>query len=660
MRRMRRRWSPRRAPPIAISSKAFHYRFHPLFERALAALRNGDIGKIRHIEAVFNANLPDTPGRIALHRGAGRRRAHGSGLLLHALDPHRRRRRAHRRECQRALRARPASTSTSKRSWPSPAAPRRRSSVRCSPKTARCSAACACRATRACSNSTTRSRRTRAPRCRSNRDAPSMPQIVSGGDTTFHFQLRHVIEVIEGRAQPLTGGDDAIGNMRAIDAIYRAAGLQAARPARLTADRMSCRAIRPRARSGHHQLAFAVVRRRRPGRRAGPARIHAALSAARAGSNTTPSRSGDSQRATIAAALRRRRRLTPRDIAAVGITNQRETTVLWDRATGEPVAPAIVWQDRRTAACEQLRAAGHRSRDRRAHRAAARSLFLRHQARLAARPRARRARPRGARRTGLRHDRQLAAVQPQRPAPARHRRHQRQPHAAVQSATRAHWDDRLLELFACRAPACREIVDSCLALAHAAVAIDTRRHQTTGHRHRRRPAGGAVRPGLLHARHGQEHLRHRLLRAHEHRRSAACARATGCSPPWPGGAADCQYALEGGVFMGGATVQWLRDGLGIIETLRRNRSAGGQRARHRRRVPGPGVRRPRRAALGRRGARHASSASRAARTRAHIARAALESIAFQTADLIDAMQQDCGPAADANCASMAAPRATTC
>ncbi|HEX2531585.1 MAG TPA: FGGY family carbohydrate kinase, partial [Burkholderiaceae bacterium] len=47
------------------------------------------------------------------------------------------------------------------------------------------------------------------------------------------------------------------------------------------------------------------------------------------------------------------------DIAAVGITNQRETTVLWDRSTGEPVANAIVWQDRRTAAlCDTLRAKG--------------------------------------------------------------------------------------------------------------------------------------------------------------------------------------------------------------------------------------------------------------------------------------------------------------
>ena len=49
----------------------------------------------------------------------------------------------------------------------------------------------------------------------------------------------------------------------------------------------------------------------------------------------------------------------PTDIAAIGITNQRETTVLWDRKTGEPVCPAIVWQDKRTARrCEELVASG--------------------------------------------------------------------------------------------------------------------------------------------------------------------------------------------------------------------------------------------------------------------------------------------------------------
>ena len=47
-------------------------------------------------------------------------------------------------------------------------------------------------------------------------------------------------------------------------------------------------------------------------------------------------------------------------IAAIGITNQRETVVFWDRDTGEPLAPAIVWQDRRTAAtCRALKDAGH-------------------------------------------------------------------------------------------------------------------------------------------------------------------------------------------------------------------------------------------------------------------------------------------------------------
>ncbi len=52
--------------------------------------------------------------------------------------------------------------------------------------------------------------------------------------------------------------------------------------------------------------------------------------------------------------------LRPDDIAAIGITNQRETTLVWDRRTGEPIHNAIVWQDRRTAPlCRDLRAAGH-------------------------------------------------------------------------------------------------------------------------------------------------------------------------------------------------------------------------------------------------------------------------------------------------------------
>jgi glycerol kinase len=67
----------------------------------------------------------------------------------------------------------------------------------------------------------------------------------------------------------------------------------------------------------------------------------------------------ETQAATILAALAQAG-LRAADLAAVGITNQRETTLVWDRRTGRPVAPAIVWQDRRTAAyCAELRAAGH-------------------------------------------------------------------------------------------------------------------------------------------------------------------------------------------------------------------------------------------------------------------------------------------------------------
>src|SRR5262249_36637307 len=52
-------------------------------------------------------------------------------------------------------------------------------------------------------------------------------------------------------------------------------------------------------------------------------------------------------------------RLDDRTVAAIGITDQRETTVVWDRTTGQPLARAIVWQDRRTAAyCDELDPAG--------------------------------------------------------------------------------------------------------------------------------------------------------------------------------------------------------------------------------------------------------------------------------------------------------------
>ena len=69
-----------------------------------------------------------------------------------------------------------------------------------------------------------------------------------------------------------------------------------------------------------------------------------------------------------------------RGIAAIGITNQRETVVVWHRGTGRPIYNAIVWQDRRTAEyCDQLRAAGHEELIRAKNRLAPRRLLLRQQ-----------------------------------------------------------------------------------------------------------------------------------------------------------------------------------------------------------------------------------------------------------------------------------------
>ena len=205
--------------------EGFHYRFHPLFERALALLRSGSIGRIRHIDAVFNVELPDTPGELRYVEALG-----GGALMdlgcycLHWIrtvagdEPTVVKARA---RCETPgvdvdMQAELAFTS-------GPTA-----SLKCS--------------MRPRDGALFRRLRVEGDAGMLELDNPvsphagatlsieganaPLPQIVSGGDTTFHYQLRHVLEVIEGRAAPLTGGDDAIGNMRAIDAIYRAAGLK--------------------------------------------------------------------------------------------------------------------------------------------------------------------------------------------------------------------------------------------------------------------------------------------------------------------------------------------------------------------------------------------------------------------------------------------------
>ena len=94
----------------------------------------------------------------------------------------------------------------------------------------------------------------------------------------------------------------------------------------------------------------------------------------------------------------------PRDVAAIGITNQRETVIVWDRATGKAIHPAIVWQDRRTAAlCKELEESGVGEMRLVKDRPGARSVFLGDQGEVDSGPRRWRAGAGRARRAGLWH-----------------------------------------------------------------------------------------------------------------------------------------------------------------------------------------------------------------------------------------------------------------
>jgi len=344
------------------------------------------------------------------------------------------------------------------------------------------------------------------------------------------------------------------------------------------------------------------------------------------------------QRATMLEALRAAR-LQPRDIAAVGITNQRETTVLWDRASGEPLAKAIVWQDRRTAGiCEELRAAGHEKE------IAARTGLLLDPYFSATKlawlldhlPGARARAERGELAFGTIDSWLIYQL-------TGHRRH-------VTDATNAsrtllfnlrenRWDDRLLELLRIPRACLPEIVDSCLS-EDAAIDLELEGVKlplcgVAGDQHAALFGQACFQPGMAKNTYGTgcfalmftgptpQTSRHRLLTTVAWRRG------------------KCSFALEGGVFMGGATIQWLRDGLGIIQ-----RSADVEALAAS--VPDTGdvYLVPAFAGLGAPQwdayARGTIVGLTRGSNRAHVARAALESIALQTTDLIDAMRQDAG------------------
>lgn len=344
------------------------------------------------------------------------------------------------------------------------------------------------------------------------------------------------------------------------------------------------------------------------------------------------------QWATIEAVLAQAR-VTGAEIAAIGITNQRETTVLWERASGRPVAPAIVWQDRRTAeACAALRAAGHEA-------AVARTTGLTLDPYFSATklawlldhvPDGRRRAERGELAFGT-IDSWLAY---RLSAGAAHI-------TDVTNASRTllldlatgEWSPAMLERFAIPAACLPGIVPSTQRPAEAPHALlGGARIPITGIAGDQQAAlfgQACFHPGMAKNTYGTGcfmlmntggeplHSRHRLLTTIAWQREART------------------YALEGSVFVGGAVVQWLRDGLGILE-----RSADVEALAAS--VPDTGgvyfV--PAFTGLG---SPHWDPHARGTLVgltrgtgRGHLARAALEAIAFQSADVLTAMEADAG------------------
>jgi glycerol kinase len=328
--------------------------------------------------------------------------------------------------------------------------------------------------------------------------------------------------------------------------------------------------------------------------------------------------------------------LAPRDLAAIGITNQRETALLWDRRTGEPVHPAIVWQDRRTVdTCEALIAAGHE--------------------------------PMIAAKTGLRLDpyfsaSKIAWLLDHVPG-ARQRaragalafgtidsflawrlsggRHVTDATNAARTLLfdihRSCWDSQLLDLFDIPASLLPEVTDCAGAIATSDATLLGIALPIAGMAGDQQAAAigqGCVTPGTIKATYGTgcfilRNTGDMALISQNRLLTTLAYRLNG----------QARYALEGSIFVAGAAIQWLRDGLQLLG------SAGDSEALAKRADPASAVYLvPAFTGLG---APYWDARARGALlglTRdtsiADIVRAALEAVCFQTADLLAAMEQD--------------------
>jgi glycerol kinase len=338
----------------------------------------------------------------------------------------------------------------------------------------------------------------------------------------------------------------------------------------------------------------------------------------------------------ISAALRAAR-LKPTDVAAIGITNQRETTVLWDRKTSKPAHRAIVWQDRRTAPrCDALRAEGAEAVIRA--------------------------------KTGLVTDPYFSGTKLEWLFEHVKHARERAQHLAFGTidswliwkltAGRVHatdftnasrtllfnihertWDEELLRLLHVPAEVLPRVVPSAAVVGATDARVFGAEVPIAGIAGDQQAAlfgQACFRPGLVKNTYGTGCflLMYTGDQAVESRRGLVTTMA--CAPD-----GQPAYAVEGSIFIAGAAVQWLRDGLALIKNAKESEALARQ-------VDSTlGVYLvPAFVGLG---APYWDAAARGALvgltrgvTRAHVARATLESLAYQTRDVVDTMVAESG------------------
>lgn len=345
----------------------------------------------------------------------------------------------------------------------------------------------------------------------------------------------------------------------------------------------------------------------------------------------------DTARAVMRKALRRAK-LAPGDVDAVGITNQRETTVAWDARTGKVLVRAIVWQDRRTAPrCDELRAAPGEDWIKERTGLVADAYFsatkmewmLRNSTKVTRAAEAMRLRF-GTVDSFLAWRLSGGAAHVTDPSNASR--------TLLYDLDRHAWSDELLSLFGVPADTLPSVGRSAGRLATTAKAAFGAEVPITGIAGDQQSAlfGQACRaPGQAKATYGTGSFL--LMNTGTKRPVSKRLLATAA---WDVGD-GVEYALEGAIFTTGASVQWLRDGLGLVkkasetEALARSvKDTGGVRF-----LP----------ALAGLGAPHWDPDARGTlagvtrgTTKAHVVRAVLEATAYRVAEVADEMQRDSG------------------